>query len=197
MPVLTWPQPLPLCSPSLRIRLKRKKPSRACPKTVGCGRGGQGSCAQHSWSSSVPGRAPPAPTQARLPAKVQACPQVSHLLGAAGMAQSLQDTGQLCPAHLQKVVSAQWVGFKEAHEPVPVGNSTVPSERPWTLICPLALTHLGWGRWHSCVPHPASPAQGTERLCWAGTSALQRSWQHMELSHTHIERGDRLSPCKC
>lgn len=159
MPVLTWPQPLPLCSPSLRIRLKRKKPSRACPKTVGCGRGGQGSCAQHSWSSSVPGRAPPAPTQARLPAKVQACPQVSHLLGAAGMAQGLQDTGQLCPAHLQKVVSAQWVGFKEAHEPVPVGNSTVPSE---TLDINLSFgSHSpGLGKVAQLCPSPCQSCTG-------------------------------------
>lgn len=101
----------------------KKKTFQSLPKdgVLWQGRAGELWPAQLGAALS-PGRAPRCTTpRGASPAWVQACPEVAQLLGAAGRAQGLQNPAELCPAHSQGAINAQWLGFKEAHEHVPVG----------------------------------------------------------------------------
>lgn len=118
MSVLMWPHPLPPVFSRLEDQADKGE-NLSEP-------------AQRQWPVAVEGRGageqlcplgglPLHRTQERLPSHAPGLSHGAQLLGAAGMAQSLQDTAEPCPAHVQKVINAQWVGFKEAHEHVPGG----------------------------------------------------------------------------
>lgn len=196
---LRSPSHHPPCPPGLRIRLMKKKTFQSLPKdgVLWQGRAGE-LCPAQLGAALFPGRAPRCTTPRGVsPAWVQACPEVAQLLGAAGRAQGLQNPAELCPACSQRAVNAQWVSRR--HMSMFLWG---PCETALHLRLHRHLGHhllwlcssLGWGRrsCHGCVPIPCQSSTACcslghgaeERLCWAGTGALQRCWMHMELSHS-------------
>lgn len=185
--------------PRLEDQADKEKASQRLPKDSGLWQGRAGELCPAQLKRLCPWEGSPCTHPGEAP---QPRSRLVPSPGAAGMAQGLQDTVQLCPARLQKAVSAQWVGFKEAREPVPVGNSTVPSETLDMYFVLWLSTQLGWGRWHSCAP---SPCQSCTAL-WGTGQGRGSAGQGPELSrdpgstwscHTHIDRADHLSPCNC
>lgn len=164
---LHGPSHYPLCLPGLRIGLMEEKSFQRLPKDSGLWQGRAGElCPAQLGAALSPGRAPQ---------------QRSSLVPGQPGSRGLQDTGELCPAHFQKVTNAQGCVSRRYMSMLLWGpwESVLGLHRDLGHFVPWISSYLGWGRWScpSCVP---SPCQSSAAL-W-GTGQRGSAGQGLGLS---------------